>query len=90
MVAVAWSLTSRRPRGGTALGATVGAGFAAFESTGYAFNALLQHQDDHPILNILQTQVSRALLAPFGHITWTALFAGAFCPPQHEPMAGSG
>ena len=59
------------------LGATVGAGFAAFESAGYAFSALMHHQDDHPVINILQTEIFRAVLAPFGHITWTALFGGA-------------
>ena len=28
-------------------------------------------------MNILQTEAFRALLAPFGHITWTALLGGA-------------
>jgi RsiW-degrading membrane proteinase PrsW (M82 family) len=70
-------LSDRRPRHGMVLGATVGAGFAAFESAGYAFTALVKHQDEHPVLNILQTEISRALLSPFGHITWTALFGGA-------------
>jgi RsiW-degrading membrane proteinase PrsW (M82 family) len=77
VVALAWKLTTRRPRDGMVFGATVGAGFAAFESAGYALSTLLQHQGDHPILKILQTEISRALLAPFGHITWTALFGGA-------------
>jgi protease PrsW len=70
-------MSSRRPRDGMVLGATVGAGFAAFESAGYAFSALVHHQGDHPVLSILQTEISRAVLAPFGHITWTALFGGA-------------
>jgi RsiW-degrading membrane proteinase PrsW (M82 family) len=77
LVAVATQVPSRRPRDGMVLGATVGAGFAAFESAGYAFSALVHHQGDHPVLNILQTEISRAVLAPFGHITWTALFGGA-------------
>ncbi|MFI7064361.1 PrsW family intramembrane metalloprotease [Kribbella sp. NPDC050124] len=77
VVTVAWRLKTRRPRSGMVLGATVGAGFASFESAGYAFNTLLQNQDEHEILDILQTEISRAVLAPFGHITWTALFAGA-------------
>jgi len=77
VVAVATRMHTRRPRDGMVLGATVGAGFAAFESAGYAFTALVNHQDDHPILSILQTEISRAVLAPFGHITWTALFGGA-------------
>ena len=77
LVVVAWPMTTRRPRDGMVLGATVGAGFAAFESAGYAFSALIQHQHDHPVLPIMQTEISRALWAPFMHITWTALFGGA-------------
>ncbi|MGH3461760.1 MAG: PrsW family glutamic-type intramembrane protease [Kribbellaceae bacterium] len=37
LVAVAWRVRERTVHGGMVLGATVGAGFAAFESTGYAF-----------------------------------------------------
>ncbi len=77
VVLMAGRMASRRPRDGVVLGATVGAGFAAFESAGYAFAALLHNQGDHPILSILQTEATRAVLAPFGHITWTALFGGA-------------
>ena len=39
--------------------------------------ALIQNADDHPVLNILETEAFRAVLAPFGHITWTALLGGA-------------
>ena len=77
LVAVAWRLRERTVHGGMVLGATVGAGFSAFESTGYAFYAYVQHTNDHPELNILQTEVTRAMLAPFGHLTWTALLGGA-------------
>ncbi|WP_405070166.1 PrsW family intramembrane metalloprotease [Kribbella sp. NBC_01510] len=77
LVAVAWRVRERTVHGGLVLGATVGAGFSAFESTGYAFYAYVQHTDDHPELSILQTEVSRAMLAPFGHLTWTALLGGA-------------
>ncbi|MEU4559400.1 PrsW family glutamic-type intramembrane protease [Actinoplanes sp. NPDC023936] len=77
LVAVAWPLRERTVRGGMVLGAVVGAGFAAFESAGYAFWTYVQHADDHPELNILQVEVSRAMLAPFGHLTWTALLGGA-------------
>jgi RsiW-degrading membrane proteinase PrsW (M82 family) len=77
LVAVAWRLRERTVHGGMVLGATVGAGFAAFESTGYAFYAYMQHTNDHPELSILQTEVTRAMLAPFGHLTWTALLGGA-------------
>jgi RsiW-degrading membrane proteinase PrsW (M82 family) len=64
-------------RDGMILGATVGAGFASFESAGYALSAVIGHSDDHPILRIVETEVSRAALAPFGHIAWTALLGGA-------------
>ena len=77
LLAVASLVRPRVPRDGMVLGATVGAGFAAFESAGYALGAMIQYSDDHPLLNVLQTEASRAILAPFGHITWTALLGGA-------------
>jgi RsiW-degrading membrane proteinase PrsW (M82 family) len=77
LVGVASLVRVRVPRDGMVLGATVGAGFAAFESAGYALGALIQYSDDHPILNVLQTEAQRAVLAPFGHITWTAILGGA-------------
>jgi protease PrsW len=77
LVAVATLIRPRVPRDGMVLGATVGAGFAAFESAGYALGAMIQYGDDHPLLNVLQTEAFRAILAPFGHITWTALLGGA-------------
>ena len=77
VVAVAQFVPTRDPRRGMILGATVGAGFASFESAGYALSAVIGHSDDHPIQRILQTEAFRAILAPFGHITWTALLGGA-------------
>jgi RsiW-degrading membrane proteinase PrsW (M82 family) len=77
LVLVARGVRTREPRLGLVLGATVGAGFAAFESTGYALQALIDHAHDHPVVNIVGTEAARALLAPFGHITWTALLGAA-------------
>jgi protease PrsW len=77
LLAVATLVRPRVPRDGMVLGATVGAGFAAFESAGYALGALIQYTDDHPLLDVLQTEAFRAVLAPFGHITWTAILGGA-------------
>jgi RsiW-degrading membrane proteinase PrsW (M82 family) len=77
VAAVAWWLPVRRARDGMVLGATVGAGFAAFESTGYAFQTFMKHSGDHAILDVFSTEAQRAVLAPFGHITWTALLGGA-------------
>jgi RsiW-degrading membrane proteinase PrsW (M82 family) len=77
LLAVAYHVPRRAPRNGMVLGAIVGAGFAAFESAGYAVSTLIEHVDDSPIVNIMETEATRALLAPFGHITWTALVGGA-------------
>ena len=77
LLAVAYHVPNRAPRNGMVLGAIVGAGFAAFESAGYAVSVLIEHVDESPIVNIMETEATRALLAPFGHITWTALLGGA-------------
>jgi RsiW-degrading membrane proteinase PrsW (M82 family) len=77
LVGVATFVRVRVPRDGMVLGATIGAGFAAFESAGYALGAMIQYTDDHPLLNVLQTEAMRAVLAPFGHIMWTAILGGA-------------
>jgi protease PrsW len=56
---------------GLLLGGAVGMGFAALESTGYAFTVLLL---SHGVVtaSIVET-VLRGLLAPFGHGVWTGL-----------------
>jgi RsiW-degrading membrane proteinase PrsW (M82 family) len=77
LVAVAHRIHERDGRDGMVLGAIVGAGFAAFESAGYALKTMLDHIHEHPVIDILETEATRALLAPFGHITWTALLGGA-------------
>ncbi len=77
LLVVARLVSTRVPRDGMVLGATVGAGFAAFETSGYALRVLIEHGDDHAILSILETEAFRGLLAPFGHITWTAILGGA-------------
>jgi protease PrsW len=77
LLAVAQLVRTRVPRDGMVLGATVGAGFAAFETSGYVLRVLIEHSDDHAILNILETEAFRGVLAPFGHITWTAILGGA-------------
>ena len=58
---------------GLLFGACVGAGFAMFESMGYAFQILLgTHDPGEMNANIFL----RGALSPFGHIAWTAI-AGA-------------
>jgi len=58
---------------GLLFGAAVGAGFAAFESAGYAFNNMLKSG-----LGAMDSVILlRGALAPFGHVVWTAIAAGA-------------
>jgi RsiW-degrading membrane proteinase PrsW (M82 family) len=64
-------------RDGMVLGAVVGAGFAAFESSGYALQTMLDHGRGQAVIDIMETEATRAMLAPFGHILWTALLGGA-------------
>jgi protease PrsW len=58
---------------GLLLGAAAGMGFAALESTGYAFTALVASRD-HVGASIVET-ILRGALAPFGHGVWTAILA---------------
>ncbi|WP_344027821.1 PrsW family glutamic-type intramembrane protease [Streptomyces luteireticuli] len=67
----------RGVRAGLVLGAAVGFGFAAFESSGYAFNALFTVRGTISLRGLVETEVLRGLLAPFGHGLWTAILGGA-------------
>ncbi|QMU75458.1 PrsW family intramembrane metalloprotease [Streptacidiphilus sp. PB12-B1b] len=78
----AWALvmlTRRIPasglRHGLVLGATVGFGFAAFETAGYAFNAVLTEQG-LSLRDLVSTEILRGVLAPVGHGLWTAILGG--------------
>src|SRR3954470_17115290 len=77
LLLVAHQVHHREPRDGMVLGAVVGAGFAAFESAGYALQTLLDPQNHQKVVGVLEIQAFRSVLAPFGHITWTALVGGA-------------
>ena len=79
LAALAWCARSLRvhtARDGALLGATVGFGFAALESAGYAFNALFTERGGLALGTLVQTELVRGLLTPFGHGLWTAI-AGA-------------
>ncbi|MEU5215875.1 PrsW family intramembrane metalloprotease [Streptomyces sp. NPDC020807] len=65
----------RGVRAGIVLGGTVGFGFAAFESAGYAFNAAVT-MDGIDLRSLLETEILRGVLAPFGHGLWTAIAGG--------------
>lgn len=56
---------------GLLFGAAVGAGFAGFESAGYAFNLASSIDETFTMINL------RGLLAPGGHVIWTAMIGSA-------------
>lgn len=91
VLAVMRSMRYKYELNGILFGAAVGAGFAAFETTFYGLiNAFLptlihdlqQMQAGHAIDAAMQAMVDnlilRGILAPFGHVVWTAIAAGAF------------
>jgi RsiW-degrading membrane proteinase PrsW (M82 family) len=81
----------RGVRAGLVLGATVGFGFAALESAGYAFNAAIS-TEGIDLRALLQTEILRGVLAPFGHGLWTAVAGGVLLsyrrPNGHFRFAG--
>ncbi|MDA3648736.1 PrsW family intramembrane metalloprotease [Saccharopolyspora indica] len=72
---VARGMAHRTLRGGLLLGATVGFGFAAFESAGYALNALITRHG-LSLWQVVETEILRGILAPVGHGLWTAILGG--------------
>jgi RsiW-degrading membrane proteinase PrsW (M82 family) len=65
----------RLPSDGLIIGVASGMGFAALETMGYAFSALLSSNGN--IGAVEQTLFLRGLTAPAGHTAWTGLTAGA-------------
>ena len=59
------------------IGASVGAGFAAFESAGYAFVVLLNNLDGNAVGAMLDNIYLRGFMAPGAHVTWAAISAVA-------------
>jgi len=83
LLVVAWWLPARSMRAGLYLGAAVGAGFATLETTFYALagmqlsaGAQLRTGAGADLAQLVVTEVFRGLLAPFLHITWTAILGG--------------
>ncbi len=58
---------------GLLIGASVGAGFAAFESAGYAFVSGLSVSGSQMLDAINNTILLRGMLAPGGHVAWAAI-----------------
>jgi RsiW-degrading membrane proteinase PrsW (M82 family) len=88
-VFIARGLTRRTARDGIVLGATVGLGFAALESSGYALNALVVVQNGHlvglSLGDLVTTELLRGVLAPLGHGLWTGIVGGAlFAATPHR------
>lgn len=77
---VARHLAQYRVRDGVVLGAAVGFGFAALESSGYAFTSLIVVQGQQvsfSLVSLVMTELLRGILAPVGHGLWTAILGGA-------------
>jgi len=60
---------------GLVLGGAAGMGFASLETMGYAFTFLLLSHGNLAVLGAVL--ITRGLLAPLGHGTWTAIVVGS-------------
>ena len=79
IVVFALGIRTFTTRDGMVLGATVGFGFAALESSGYALASLFVVQGNQLFLSVpsvVLNELVRGLLAPFGHGLWTAILGG--------------
>jgi len=77
LLIVGWRVVPKDGYQGALLGATVGAGFAAFESAGYAFNATISQPGTIDLVSLVQTEALRGVLTPVGHVLWTAILGAA-------------
>ena len=91
IVFVAIGIRSFATRDGIVLGAAVGFGFAAFESSGYALISLFViqgHQLYLSLTSVVATELIRGVLAPFGHGMWSAILGGAiFSAARHVRLS---
>lgn len=79
LLLVARHLGRYRTRDGIVLGASVGFGFGALESSGYALTALFAMHGPHVALSLSSlvfTELLRGILAPVGHGLWGAIVGG--------------
>lgn len=83
LIFVARRLPRLHARDGVVLGAAVGAGFAAFETMGYAFTSMLTLHG-LSVRALVETELLRGVLAPFGHGLWTAILGGVLFGASRE------
>jgi len=79
LIFVARRLPRYTIRDGIVLGATVGFGFGALESSGYALTSLITiggREVSLSLGNLVFTELIRGVLAPVGHGLWTAILGG--------------
>lgn len=74
-VAVLFAFRYRRPSDGLLLGVASGAGFAAFETMGYALMDLVRTQGN--VSSLENLLVVRGLMSPAAHMAWTGIAAAA-------------
>jgi RsiW-degrading membrane proteinase PrsW (M82 family) len=72
VIIIAYRLKEKTEMNGLILGAAVGMGFAALETTGYAFTAFIS--SDSLSQTVFVTSI-RGILSPVGHGTWAAILA---------------
>jgi RsiW-degrading membrane proteinase PrsW (M82 family) len=73
VIIIAYRIKEKSEMNGLILGAAVGMGFAALESTGYAFTAFIQSGGS--LTQTVFVTTIRGILSPVGHGTWTAILA---------------
>src|ERR1700737_4662988 len=79
IVLLALGLGRYATRDGMVLGGTVGFGFAALETSGYALASLFVVQGGQlglSLQSVVFTELVRGVLAPFGHGLWAAILGG--------------
>ncbi|MCB2174366.1 MAG: PrsW family intramembrane metalloprotease [Actinomycetales bacterium] len=84
-LAVYLLLRHRDPREGVLIGIASGMGFATLETMGYGFQVLLAA---HSIAAVDTTLLTRALLAPAGHIAWTGMTVAMLWRIRSAPHRG--
>jgi len=77
ILGVVWIMKNKKhtsQMSGIIIGAAVGMGFAALESTGYTFASFLESQGN--LTDTVLVTLFRGILSPVGHGIWTAILAG--------------